>query len=231
MIKIVITYTKDEEPFAKITGLAKKHADIPLLMEHMLATEVARSVSRGGTHTDVTVTLSATGSARTLWPRPPAGPIEAQRINNAHTTRRKKQVEDIARRNGVYTEPAPHMLDYPKTIEQHTTLLEFISHMPCQISGLDYVKQEAHRLWWSWYDNRITNVAVTAWVEKQANTVRLWLAEWLMVRFETFDFAGRQERLRIQQWHNALKNGRMSMSGFDAKVSGSMTKLQQLLKK
>ena len=106
----------------------------------------------------------------------------------------------------------------------------YSGRMPKEITGLEFVKEEAHKYWWDWFDSKRSHHVVKTWVEKTRLTVRLWLAEWLMLKLEAYDFAGRRERLKVQQQHAALRAARIDIPKFDQAIYrslGVLTKLQK----
>jgi len=140
----------------------------------------------------------------------------------------EKRAQTIARRNGTYTSPADHMLLDMPVLQKHSSLMQFISTMPKQITGTDFIRQEAHRRWWAWFDQTMMAVVVDKWLDKQMRDVRLWVAEWLMVQLEHWDFAGRQEREKVRNAHAGLRAGRITLNQMDQKLQAGMLRLHRL---
>jgi hypothetical protein len=235
-IKITIQFDDGHNRMTTVHGFCTLRADIDPLIEHMLATEAVRHAKRGDPHADVTVTMAARGGGarviggarlRALTDEPPQGGNPPPELDNQ--TPAQKRISTIARRNQTYVEPRAHMLAVPLTLKAHDDLRQYINAMPSEIQGLEFQKRELHRIWWDWYDAKILAPSVQSICDVRGKTIRIWLGEWLMMRFELFDFVGRQERLKVQQWVAALKAGRMNNTRYDAHISTVMLRLHRMI--
>jgi len=214
MIKVQLIITDADIEIARVTAICSERSGITAALNRIVGSEPIQSSPKTGTFAPVTFHIDA----KRPYPTPHAlARGEAKRGARTPEPVRSKRVS-IARRNMSYTTPNQEMRQRPELIEAHTNLLDFISKLPKDMVGLDFVRQDLHRVWWGWYDGTIVPVVVESVLAKQSLTVRLWLAEWLMVRLEHYDFAGRIARERVRNAHAALRADRINKKQFDEKM-------------
>jgi hypothetical protein len=209
-VQLTVTDTKGRT-LASITAFSRTRASIPNAIQQILQSEPIQSVPKTGWFNEV-VLSSADAAPKQV---PHQGKI--LQVYNDEATPKVTNTQ-LLRRNLTYTTPAEHMLAHPKVLQAHASLLDIISNLPKDVVGTEYVKQELHRHWWGWYDRTITPQAVAKYVDQQALTVRLWAAEWLMIKLEFYGFVGRVERDHVRNAHAGLRAGRINQRQFDEKM-------------
>lgn len=137
-------------------------------------------------------------------------------------------VVNMARRNGIYMEPAEHMTKRPDLLDRHDRLEQYaLAHK--EADALVPHRNQLKGMWWEWHDN--VSLDLVRWQEKLSaleRTMRVAYADWLCAMLAAYKAV--DARYSLKTAVRSYLNGRLKVGTFDAKVVVARERLRRLEK-
>lgn len=134
----------------------------------------------------------------------------------------------LAKRSGVYTNPAPHMT--PEAMMRHNEALDFC-RVRSDCSAMSTYATQLHDLWWMWHETpSVPLPEIAARFIAVGRAARIAYADWLATAFEAHGTRGRDARYTVKRYLASFKRGELKDTTFDAKLDGSRERLEMLRK-
>ena len=137
-------------------------------------------------------------------------------------------VASLARRNGIYTKPAAHMLQHPKVLQLHSDAVDWcMQRSDC--AELATYARHLHEMWWLWHDTH--DLDTGRWSQAladQSQSARRAYAVWLATMFEAHGKLGVDGRYTVKRYLAAFRRGELKPKTFDQKMDAARERLEML---
>lgn len=154
--------------------------------------------------------------------------------NTNDVTPTPNTVVNLARRTNTYTTPRPHMQRFQRILDTHDDLCSYVNPRAKECPALAVLQQSIAKVWWDWFDERLSPDQVRKHHERIQRQTRLVYAAWLLNEFEAYGKANsqaRNARATTRDYIASFKRGGLKLQTFTDKLDVARRRLDLLRRK